>query len=326
MSVEENVQARYSDGAKERQNDLCCPVDYQTELLQMLPAEIIEKDYGCGDPSRYAKKGDIVLDLGSGGGKICYMAAQLVGKHGHVHGVDMTDDMLELAKKYQPEMANKIGQNRVTFHKGHIQNLAFDLQAACDYVETQTIHTPAQVAEYEAWKQKQQKETPMIANDSITLVISNCVLNLVDRRDRKQLFSEIFRVLKPGGRVAISDIVSNAHVPDSLQKDPELWSGCISGAFQEKEFAQAFIDNGFVNVAYDQWNADPWRVVENIEFRSVTLIATKPYDEDSGDKTHELMYIGPHRSITDDFGNILPRAERISVNKIAYTNLMQSER
>ena len=109
MSIEHGVLERYSEGAESRQADLCCPVDYDQELLAILPAEIIEKDYGCGDPSRYVQQGDVVLDLGSGSGKICYMAAQLVGDEGKVIGVDMNDDMLALARKYQYEMAEKIG-------------------------------------------------------------------------------------------------------------------------------------------------------------------------------------------------------------------------
>ena len=90
MSVQASVQDRYSEGAKEVQAELCCPVDYDKELLKILPKEIIDKDYGCGDPSRYVKEGDTVLDLGSGGGKICYMAAQLVGDTGQVIGVDLS--------------------------------------------------------------------------------------------------------------------------------------------------------------------------------------------------------------------------------------------
>ena len=89
MTVELGVLERYSEGAQARQAELCCPVDYDRNLLALLPREIIEKDYGCGDPSCYVKEGDTVLDLGSGSGKICYMAAQLVGEKGRVIGVDM---------------------------------------------------------------------------------------------------------------------------------------------------------------------------------------------------------------------------------------------
>src|SRR3990172_3492659 len=116
-----SVLDRYSKGAKLQEAELCCPVTYSPELLQLLPQEIVEKDYGCGDPSRYVREGDTVLDLGCGGGKVCYIAAQLAGDQGHVIGVDMNDDMLALARKYQDEMARKLGGNRVRFVKACIQ-------------------------------------------------------------------------------------------------------------------------------------------------------------------------------------------------------------
>ncbi len=241
QGVENNVQARYSEGAQERQEALCCPVDYDVSLLKLLPTEIVEKDYGCGDPSRYVKTSDTVLDLGSGGGKICYMAAQIVGAEGRVIGVDMTDDMLALARKYQSEMAEKIGGNRVEFHKGYIQDLALDVQAMEVWLAENPVKDIEGLQALETWKSQQKNESPLIKSDSVDLVISNCVLNLVAQKDRQQMIAEIFRVLKPGGRVAISDIVCDERVPEHLQNDPTLWSGCISGAFHEKGFLDAFV-------------------------------------------------------------------------------------
>ena len=127
MDMKDSVVERYSEGAEAVQPSLCCPVDYDASLLAMLPKEVIEKDYGCGDPSRYVQDGDVVLDLGSGSGKICYMAAQLVGDAGRVIGVDMNDEMLALARQYQPEMAEKLGGDKVSFVKGQIQDLARSL-------------------------------------------------------------------------------------------------------------------------------------------------------------------------------------------------------
>ena len=141
MNVKKSVLDRYSEGAKEVQPTLCCPVDYDAGLLALLPKEIVAKDYGCGDPSRYVRSGDVVLDLGSGSGKICYMAAQLVGPQGSVIGVDMNDDMLALAGKYQAEMADKLGGQRVRFVKGHIQDLALDLRALDEHLATQPVRT-----------------------------------------------------------------------------------------------------------------------------------------------------------------------------------------
>jgi len=127
MDTHASVLNRYSDAAKAREKALCCPVDYDRTLLEMLPQEIIEKVYGCGDPSRYVQPDDTVLDLGSGSGKICYMSAHLAGEGGHVIGVDMNDDMLALARKYQGLMAQKLGGDRTRFVKGYIHDLALDL-------------------------------------------------------------------------------------------------------------------------------------------------------------------------------------------------------
>lgn len=315
MSVEASVSERYAEGANERQEALCCPVDYDTSLLKMLPQEIIERDYGCGDPSRYVQEGDVVLDLGSGGGKICYMAAQLVGEKGHVIGVDMTDDMLALARSHQQTMAEKLGGDRVTFHKGYIQDLGLSVESLEAKLKAEPVVDAEQLNLLDSWKKQQRKTNPMVADNTVSLVISNCVLNLVDKSNRQQMISEIFRVLKPGGRVAISDIISDEHVPESLQQDETLWSGCISGAFEEKEFLQAFLDAGFVAVGYDKWDDQPWQVVEDIEFRSVTLLATKPSKENLYDAGEAVLYRGPYSEVFDDLGNRYPRGERIAVSR-----------
>ena len=158
MSVKSAVLERYSEGANERQESLCCPVDYDASLLKLLPQEIIDKDYGCGDPSRYVQEGDIVLDLGSGSGKICYMAAQLVGDTGKVIGVDMNDDMLGLALKYQAEMATKLGGDRVEFRKGHIQDLALDLTAMDAWLAENPVTDVEGAHQLEVWQTTQRNE------------------------------------------------------------------------------------------------------------------------------------------------------------------------
>ena len=305
MSVTPGVMSRYSAAAKTPEADLCCPIDYDQRLLKLLPQEIIDKDYGCGDPSRYVREGDVVLDLGSGGGKICYIAAQIVGSTGKVIGIDMNDDMLGLARKYQAEMARKLGDDRVRFVKGHIQDLALDLEAA------------------DAGQPQQKTLRPLIADASVDLVISNCVLNLVGETERAQMIREIARVLKPGGRVAISDIVSDEVVSDELKQDSELWSGCISGAFQEQDFLKAFVDAGFLAVGFDKWDASPWRVVNGIEFRSVTLTATKGLSSPCFDYGHAVIYRGPFSSVTDDEGHVFPRGERMAVCERTYRFLIQ---
>ncbi len=321
-NVYENVKDRYSEGAQLRQETLCCPVDYDQSLLTALPQEIIDKDYGCGDPSRYVRKGDRVLDLGSGGGKICYMAAQLVGDEGHVTGVDMTDDMLALARKYQADIARTLGSDRVTFLKGNIQDLALDVAATENFLGERPVNNTVELQALLAMQAKQRSDHPLIPDSSINLVISNCVLNLVAETDRKQMISEIYRVLAPGGRVAISDIIADENVPDALKNDPDLWSGCISGAFTETDFLDAFVDAGFVAVAYDKWDSTPWQVVEGIEFRSVTLTATKLTKDDDYDGGHAVLYKGPYAQVQDELGVTYLRGERMAVSKHNHDRLL----
>ena len=307
------VLERYSEGAQEKQEALCCPVDYDASLLKLLPEEIIEKDYGCGDPSRYVRKGDVVLDLGSGSGKICYMAAQLIGEAGQVIGVDMNDDMLALARKYQAEMAAKLGSDRVRFVKGQIQDLALDVDAMESWLAQNPVKDATGLVAFEQWKQKQKQERPLIQDNSVDLVISNCVLNLVDDAKKRSLVEEIYRVVKPGARIAISDIVSDELIPQHLKDDKTLWSGCISGAFQEQEMIAMFLDVGFQSVSFDKWSAEPWQVVEDIEFRSLTLTAVKPEGTECLDRGHAVIYRGPFSFVKDDDGHEFPRGERMAV-------------
>src|ERR1041384_3105954 len=117
-SSQEAVQERYASAAQTRQASLCCPIIYDPQYLKVIPAEVIEKDYGCGDPSRYLREGETVLDLGSGTGKICFIAAQVVGPKGKVIGVDMTDEMLAIARRNAPIVAEGIGFANVEFRKG----------------------------------------------------------------------------------------------------------------------------------------------------------------------------------------------------------------
>jgi len=237
--------------------------------------------------------------------------------------VDMNDDMLALARKYQPEMARKLGGDRVTFLKGRIQDLALDLAALDDYLAAHPVRSARDYIELQAWQDRQRAERPLIPDGSVDLVISNCVLNLVGDGEKDRLIREIHRVLRPGGRVAISDIVADEEVPEALKRDPELWSGCISGAFQEEAFLAAFRDAGFLAVAYDAWQAEPWRVVEGIEFRSVTLTAVKGSGEPCLDLGHAVIYRGPYREVHDDEGHVYPRGARMAVCERTYRLLTE---
>lgn len=318
MNIEGAVRDRYTAGAHAKQTELCCPVEYDSKLLAILPREIIERDYGCGDPSAYVHAGDTVLDLGCGGGKVCYMAAQLVGARGRVIGIDMNDDMLALARKYQSAMAARLGGDRVEFLKGRIQDLALDVGALEQW---QAEHPQDEVggrAALQHYAEEQKRNRPLIADDSVDLVISNCVLNLVADSEKRQMVSEVYRVLKPGGRIAIADIVSDRPVPDAMKDDPELWSGCIAGAFHEADLPAMFAAAGFHAVSYDKWDVEPWRVVNGIEFRAVTLTAIRPAESVGSDRRHTLMYRGPFDSVTDEDGRCYRRGERVAVTPDKY--------
>src|SRR5262249_20692599 len=236
LNAELSVRERYAASAKSTESRLCCPVDYDTEYLKVIPQEVIDRDYGCGDPSKYLREGETVLDLGSGTGKICFIAAQIVGPKGRVIGVDMTDEMLEVARRNRPIVAERIGYENVDFRKGRIQDLALDLEKLDAELKARPITDAASFLRADELAQDLRVKHPLVASDSIDVVISNCVLNLVEPKSKRSLFEEIFRVLRRGGRAVISDIVSDEEVPEHLQNDPELWSGCISGALTEEGF------------------------------------------------------------------------------------------
>ena len=307
------VRQRYAAGATAAESKLCCPIDYESEYLKVIPQEVIDRDYGCGDPSRYLREGETVLDLGSGTGKICFIAAQIVGPKGKVIGVDMTDEMLEVARRNAPIVAERIGYSNVEFRKGRIQDLALDLERLNAELKRNPITDAASFLAADELAEELRVKQPLIATDSIDVVVSNCVLNLVEPKSKRTLFEEIFRVLKKGGRAVISDIVSDEDVPEELQNDPELWSGCISGALTEEGFLAAFENAGFYGIQILKRDAQPWRTVEGIEFRSVTIEAFKGKQGECFERNQAVIYRGPFKEVLDDDNHRMERGKRYSV-------------
>src|SRR5690606_20787892 len=176
-----------------------------------------------------------------------------------------------------------------------------------------------QVRDAEAYLRAQEaadmlrQQSPMIADASVDVVISNCVLNLVRQADRVQLFSEMFRVLKKGGRCVISDIVSDEDVPPDMQADPDLWSGCISGAFREDLLLKAFEDAGFHGITLVERSETPWKTIRGIEFRSVTVQAFKGKQGPCMEHNQAVIYKGPWKKVIDDDGHVLERGQRMAV-------------
>jgi arsenite methyltransferase len=307
------VARRYSAAAQASEPALCCPVQYRREYLEAIPEETLQRDYGCGDPTPYVREGETVLDLGSGGGKVCYILSQVVGPLGRVIGVDCNRDMIALARAHREAVAERIGFANVEFRYGLIQDLALDLELLTQETQGLRIDSPQHWLDLRQIEERLRRHQRMIPEESVDCVVSNCVLNLVRPEDRRQLFSEVFRTLRLGGRAAISDIVSDEDVPDRLQNDPELWSGCISGAFREDRFLKAFEDAGFYGMQIAARQSEPWRTIEGIEFRSLTVVAYKGKQGPCLERNQAVVYQGPFKKVEDDDNHVYYRGERMAV-------------
>ena len=311
--VDSSVRGRYAAAASAKEAALCCPVDYDVQYLKVIPQEVIDRDYGCGDPSKHLREGETVLDLGSGTGKICFIASQVVGESGKVIGIDMTDEMLDLARRSAPVVAERIGYSNVEFRKGRIQDMKLDLELLDAELRKAPIDRVETFLDTQSLASRLKSDSPLVKDGEVDVVVSNCVLNLVSAEEKPILFEEIHRVLKPGGRAVISDIVSDKPSTEAMRHDPELWSGCISGALTESEFLEAFRKAGFEGIRILTLEADPWRVEQGIEFRSMTLEAFKGNVEAGRDRNQAVIYRGPFQSVIDDSGNVLKRGQRVAV-------------
>ncbi|MBL4701857.1 MAG: methyltransferase domain-containing protein [Phycisphaeraceae bacterium] len=308
------VLDRYKQGAREVEPALCCPItNYDRKYLDILPQEILDKDYGCGDPSQYVNPGDTVIDLGSDAGKICYILSQMVGEQGKVIGVDFNDEMLDLARKYQDDIAKQIGYHNTHFVKARIQDMALDLDRVQSWLQKHPINNVDDVMAYEVYCDQLRRDEPLIAANTVDAIVSNCVLNLVDANLKAQLFKDMFRVLKNGGRAVISDIVCDETPSTEMINDPDLWSGCISGAFREDLFLKMFLDAGFHGVEILSRAQDPWHTINGIEFRSMTVRAYKGKEGPCLDRNQAVVYKGPWSQVKDDDGHTLFRGQRMAV-------------
>lgn len=206
--IRKEVQKNYAEVARSR-GSCCSPSNtlYPLEAIQDLPSDIANFTAGNGDPVTPAnlQPGETVLDLGSGGGLDCFLAARQVGETGHVIGVDMTPEMLERGRK----AALQLGLQNVEFRQGYLEELP-------------------------------------VADNSVDVVISNCVINLSP--DKQQVFREIFRVLKPGGRISVSDTVTNRPVSEEMRKNMQDWCGCTTGALPYEEYAANLRKVGLVDI------------------------------------------------------------------------------
>lgn len=231
----------------------CCADHPTSEVRSILPyiaEEIKDKYYGCGSPLPSLLRGMTVLDLGCGTGRDVYIASKLVGPNGHVIGIDMSTEQIEIARKYQEEHRQIFGydQSNVTFHQGYIEDLkAFGIE-----------------------------------DHSIDIVISNCVINLSPNKE--QVFKEIYRVLKPGGELYFSDVFADRRIPENLTKDPVVRGECLGGALYVEDFRRLMSSVGWIDFRYmnirpfDLTSENLKRKIGHVNFTSRTVRAFKLHD------------------------------------------------
>lgn len=269
------VESFYAEAAKTPRPSLCCPSTYDPDLVSHVPAAVLARSYGCGSPVLKAglEKDQTVVDLGCGAGIDVFLAARFVGPGGRVLGVDMTGQMLAEARANAPLVARNLGFDVVEFRPGRMEQLP-------------------------------------VADGVADVVISNCSLNLAP--DKQKVFAEIARILKPGGRFVIADVVADKPVPETLKQSPALWNECISGALLPEEFVSAARDAGLAGVSVELESS--WQRREGVTFFSALLRGIR------GTNTgpcvfvgHKAIYKGPLQSVTDDDGHVFPRGTAVEV-------------
>ena len=175
------------------------------------------------------------------------------------------------------------------------------------------MRTATQRAEFEAFAEQLPASAPLIADDSVDVVISNCVLNLLADSEKQRIFSEMYRVVKRGGRVAISDVVCDEDVPPEMKKDPNLWSGCVAGAMREDRFLESFERAGFYGIQIARYAEAPWQTIRGIQFRSITVTGRKGKEGPCLERYQAVIYKGPWEQVRDDDGHVLRRGQRMAV-------------
>ncbi len=256
------VQEFYRDAAEETKEDILNPVCYDRSLIDHIPAEFCFRGYGCGSPVLDAnlQSGEKVVDLGCGRGVECFIAARKVGPQGAAIGIDMLDNMLALAGKGAAAVEKNLGYKNLEFHKGYLESLPL----------------PDQTAD---------------------VVLSNCVMNL--SAHKRRAFAEIYRVLKAGGRLVISDVVCEQEPSASLRNDDLLRGECIAGALTQKDLVGILEEAGFIAIRLIK--RFPYRVVQGHPFFSLTFEAFKP----NPTQAVTVLYRGPYASVVTDEGQQL---------------------
>jgi radical SAM protein with 4Fe4S-binding SPASM domain len=269
------VREFYGRAAEEPQQELCCPVRPDAEDLAHIPPEVVERFYGCGSPVSAAAPvaGETLLDLGSGAGIDCFIAARRVGPRGRVFGVDMTEQMLAVARDAQPRVSAALGYDNIEFRNGLLEQIPID-------------------------------------DASVDIVTSNCVINLSP--DKAAVFREIWRVLKDHGRAVIADIVADGEVPPRLRADGQLWGECVSGALSEDGLLAALERVGFYGVSIAKktfWREVEGTRFFSVTARGFKF-EKKAGCRYVG---QQAVYLGPMKAVLDEEGHLFPRGVPVEV-------------
>ncbi|MBI2149299.1 MAG: methyltransferase domain-containing protein, partial [Acidobacteria bacterium] len=270
-----NVREFYAGAAVEPQASLCCPAAYDPEDLKFLPREVVEVSYGCGSPVRFAdlNQGETYVDLGSGGGIDCFIAARRLGSSGRVIGVDMTPEMIQRAERNRPQVANLLGYDTVEFRSGYLENIPVEAGAA-------------------------------------DIVTSNCVINLSP--DKRRVLSEMWRILKNNGRAIISDTVTDSPLPRHMKANPRLWGECVSGALTEEEYFALLEQTGFYGLTLLEkkvWKEIEGHRFFSVVIRAYKF-AKNGVCNFIGQKA---IYLGPLKAVIDEEGHLFPRNEAVEI-------------
>lgn len=267
-----SVREFYGRAALAANEDIVNPLAPEQKKADFIPGKSRKHSYGCGSPVTDAApgEGETLVDLGSGSGTECFMAAAKVGKGGRVYGIDMTDEMLELARESELEVGAHLGYRNVEFRKGFLEQIPLD--------------------------------------DGIAdVVISNCVINLSP--DKRMTYQEIFRVLKPGGRLVVSDIVTDSAIPAAIRNNVRYRGECLGGAMQQEELVAMMEGAGFSAIRFIK--RFPYRQIGDMEFFSLTYEAVRPHDED--DEEVAVVYRGPFGAVHTESGILLVKGRRTSI-------------
>lgn len=269
------VREFYGSAAETPQEELCCPVQPNPEDLTHIPAAVVERFYGCGSPVGVAgiKPGETTLDLGSGAGIDVFIAAKKVGPTGGAVGVDMTPQMLAIAREAQQDVASALGYDVVEFREGYLEQIPLE-------------------------------------SKTVDLVTSNCVINLSP--DKARVFAEMWRVLKDHGRIVVADIVADRDVPPHQRQDPRLWGECISGSLTEEEFLAALERAGFYGLQILKkafWKEVEGFQFFSITVRGFKFEKTAGCVYAGQTAT----YIGPFKGVSDEEGHWFPRNVAVEV-------------